>query len=105
MEARQERAVVIAAMVKLTHVGGSHWVVPSQTAADKKYLVDVTAQTCTCPDHQEAGHLCKHVRAVQIVIKREQHADGSFTETRTVTFTEQKKYRQDWAKYNLAQST
>jgi transposase len=38
-------------------------------------------------------------------MKREVGTDGSITETRTITFTEKKKYTQNWPAYNLAQTT
>ena len=36
-------------------------------------------------------------------MKREAMKDGTVVETRSVTFTEKKTYRQDWPLYNLAQ--
>jgi transposase len=62
------------------------------------------AQTCTCPDHQEAGHKCKHLYAVEFTMKREVASDGTVTETKSITFTEKKTYKQDWPAYNHAQS-
>ena len=38
------------------------------------------------------------------VIQRELFADGTVTETRSITFTEKKKYTQNWPAYNAAQS-
>jgi len=32
---------------------------------------------CTCPDHADTGHKCKHIYAVEYVVRREQNADGS----------------------------
>src|SRR2546422_1643280 len=104
MTPREERGLIIAAMCKLTRQGQT-WLVPSQTASDKKYTVDPMKGTCTCPDHAENGHRCKHLFAVTFTIKREFAADGSVTETREVTFSEKKVYSQNWEKYNLAQST
>lgn len=33
----------------------------------KSYVVDLTTETCSCPDHQKRGHerMCKHQRAVR----------------------------------------
>ena len=53
----------------------------------------------------EAGFVCKHLRAVKIVVRRELGADGDVTETKEVIFTEKKTYRQAWPKYNEAQMT
>jgi transposase len=103
MNQREERGVIIAAMFKLSLVNG-HWIVPSQTASDKRYRVDVKAGTCTCPDHAETGSKCKHVYAVEFTMRREQKPDGTVTETATMTFTKKKLYKQDWPNYNLAQT-
>jgi transposase len=104
MSPREERGLVIAALCKLSKTEGD-WLVPSQSGGERIYRVNVEAQTCTCPDHQEAGQKCKHLYAVEFTIKREVHADGAVTETRSVTFTEKKVYRQVWPSYNAAQQT
>ena len=104
MNPREERGVVIAALCKLTPKDGQ-WVVPSQSAADKRYVVDAQAGTCTCPDHAETGFKCKHVYAVEFTIKREHASDGTITETRTLAFAEKKTYKQNWPVYNEAQAT
>jgi len=104
MTPREERGLVIAALCKLNFQNGV-WVVPSQTATEKKYVVNLKQQTCSCPDHQETGFKCKHQFAVEFTIKRERAADGSVSETRSITFAEKKTYTQDWPAYNLAQTT
>ena len=53
MTPREERGLVIAALCKLNRTQEG-WLVPSQTGAERIYRVNVEAQTCTCPDHQEA---------------------------------------------------
>src|SRR2546427_12137097 len=103
MTAREERGLVIAALTKLNHKG-AEWFVPSQSDGEWNYRVDPIHQTCTCKDHTEGGNVCKHVYAVQFTIRREVGADGSVTETKSMTFTEKKVYRQDWPAYNKAQS-
>jgi hypothetical protein len=90
-------------MCKLTHQNGE-WIVPSQTAADKRYTVNVGRSSCSCPDHQETGFKCKHQFAVEFTMRRELAADGTVTETKTMTFTEKKVYRQVWPAYNKAQT-
>src|SRR5437879_2547178 len=102
MDKREERGIVIAAMVKLNRTPQG-WLVPSQTANGKHYVVDPERKTCTCPDHQDAGFVCKHVHAVLYTVKREQTVDGTITETRSVTFAEKVTYKQDWPAYNKAQ--
>src|SRR4051794_19140893 len=103
MTPREERGLVIAALCKLKHDGGT-WIVPSQSGAEVMYRVNPVAGTCTCPDHAETGFKCKHVFAVEFTMKREVAADGTVTDTRSVTFTEKKTYTQDWPAYNAAQS-
>ena len=103
MDARMERGIVIAAMTKLNRTNDG-WIVPSQSCA-KVYIVDPVACKCTCPDHAEWGHKCKHIHAVEITIKREISEDGTVTETKSVTFTEKRKYSQNWEAYNEAQRT
>lgn len=98
--------MAIAAMCKLTQKG-SIWLVPSQSG-NRRYTVcpDPMNPHCTCPDHEETGLRCKHIYAVQYVIQRETHADGSTTITERVTVTKatRKTYPQDWAAYNAAQT-
>jgi transposase len=103
MNAREERGLVIAAVCKLNKTPEG-WLVPSQTNGETIYRVDPVKQTCTCPDHAEAGHKCKHIYAVEFTLKREYNPDGTVTDTRTLTFTEKVTYKQDWPAYNLAQS-
>jgi len=88
-------------MVKLNRTKDG-WLVPSQSCA-KVYMVDPVAGKCTCPDHQEAGYKCKHIHAVEITIKREVNEDGTITETKSITFTEKRKYTQNWEAYNESQ--
>jgi len=103
MTPREERGLVIAALCKLNKTPEG-WLVPSQSKCDTVYNVNPERQTCTCPDHQDAGFKCKHIFAVETTIKREFNPDGSVTDTRTMTFTEKVTYKQDWPAYNLAQS-
>ena len=96
MEPREQRGLIIAATQKLIQKG-KVWLVPSQSGRGK-YTVCPDRETpfCSCPDHEATGGMCKHLYAVEFTLKREQGADGSITETRTLTFTEKKTYRQDW---------
>jgi transposase len=102
LDPREQRGLIIAAMHKLENKKGL-WLVPSQSGSGK-YTVDPERQICTCPDHQDSGFKCKHIRAVEIVIKRETAPDGTVTETKSITFTEKTTYRQNWGAYNAAQS-
>src|SRR5262245_43275392 len=104
METREQRGVVIAALCKLKKEG-HHWLVPSQTGRQGIYRVDADHKHCTCPDYLDRQEPCKHVYAVQYTIRRELNADGTVTDTRTITFTEKKTYTQNWPAYNAAQSS
>jgi transposase len=100
---REQRGLVIAATQKLTQKG-KVWVVPSQSGKGK-YTVcpDADNPFCSCPDHEETGGKCKHLYAVEFTMSREHGSNGTVTETRTITLTEKRVYRQDWPVYNLAQ--
>jgi hypothetical protein len=103
---RELRAIQIAATANIRR-DGKVWKVPSQSGGPA-YTVDPEHESCTCPDHESRRVVCKHIRAVRIVIERELNADGSVTETVTETVTEvtQTKvtYPQQWHEYNLAQT-
>lgn len=108
MDARAQRGLLIAAKCKIVKKGDV-WVVPSQTNCDDKYTVRVGPDAhCSCPDHETRQVKCKHIFAVEYVIQREEHADGSATVTETVRVTEtveRKTYKQNWPAYNAAQTT
>ncbi len=102
MNDREQRGLAIAALCKLTQKGRV-WLVPSQSGKGR-YTVcaDADSPHCTCPDHETRGLKCKHIFAVEHVIRREQNADGSVTvtETRTVQETVKRTYPQNWRAYN-----
>jgi hypothetical protein len=91
MDEREQRGVVIAATRRLTPKGAA-WIVPSCTETNKRYTVvpHATEPVCTCPDFELRGGRCKHIHAVTFTIQRDQNADGSVTETKTLTLTEKK---------------
>lgn len=112
MTDREQRGLKIAATCRIVEKNGQ-WVVPSQTG-NGTYRVNLAPPTpfvplCTCPDHEETGKPCKHVYAVQFVVERESHPDGSETVTKTLTVkervvAERKTYPQCWKAYNAAQT-
>lgn len=106
MDAREQRGLVIAATSKIDRKSKGVFIVPSQSGAGR-YTVcpDPHKPFCSCPDHEEHGGMCKHLYAVQFVLKREENPDGSVTETQTVTFTQKKTYPQNWPAYNAAQTS
>jgi transposase len=114
MNAREERGAAIAETQTLIEKNGV-WLVPSQSGNGKYHVFpDPDKPHCTCPDHTEAGFVCKHIHAVRITMTRttkEVGMDGTVkttTETVTVsavkTTAERKTYRQNWPMYNLAQT-
>src|SRR5437763_15594616 len=107
MTPREERGLIIAATCRLNRMNDGTWLVPSQTYGGDvaAYSVNLEAKTCTCLDHKEGGVTCKHFYAASIVHKRDVLPDGTVIETKEVTFTEKKVYKQDWPKYNAAQAS
>src|SRR5262249_17671750 len=107
MNSREERGLVIAATCRLNRLSDGTWLVPSQSTkgSNATYRVNLDTKTCTCPDHVEGGFTCKHYYAASIVHQRDILPDGTVIETKTITLTEKKVYKQDWPAYNLAQST
>ena len=102
MDAREQRGLFLAATKNIRPVNGK-WRVPSSDG-EWHYFVSVTDHTCTCPDHEVRGVKCKHQWAVEYALKREEHADGSVTETNTIKVTEKRvTYSQAWSAYNAAQ--
>lgn len=101
MDERQQKALVIAATARIQKKG-DQWVVPSQSLKGT-YRVTFTAEggRCTCPDFDLRQQACKHVMAVEMVVRRETGTDGTVTETRAVRVT----YAQNWSAYNTAQTT
>lgn len=99
MDARQERGLRIAALSKIEK-NPLGWKVPSQSG-NGSYVVAIGEKPyCTCPDFETRRQPCKHIYAVEYVIQREIHADGSETYKESVKVT----YRQEWPAYNEAQT-
>ena len=104
---RQRRGQAIADGGQIKRMGGE-WFVPSQSGSGK-YIVclDPDLPTCNCPDYELRGMKCKHIFAVECVVRRDTNAAGETTITRTVTVTETVKkptYKQAWPAYNAAQT-
>jgi transposase len=107
MTPREERGLIIAATSRLSRNADGTWRVPSQTNREAVYYtVNIETKACTCPDCKEGGFVCKHYFAATIVHNRDVLPDGTVIEQSQFAFTEKKvTYKQDWAAYNLAQST
>ena len=102
---RESKALAIATHTTLVRKPNNTWIVPSQSGP-KTYTVnpDPESPFCDCPDFEYRRLRCKHVLAVEIVLKREIVTVGN-TQTVTETMTVKQKYTQDWQSYNAAQQT
>ena len=102
---RESKALAIATHTQLIRKPNNTWIVPSQSGP-KTYTVnpDPESPFCDCPDFEFRRARCKHVLAVEIVLKREIVTDGQ-RQTITETVTVKQKYTQDWQSYNAAQQT
>lgn len=112
VDPREQRGRELASKVSIRR-NGNLWLVPSTSSDGTSYTVDVdqSIPRCTCPDHTLRRVKCKHIHAVEHTIRRETSttfaADGSVTETETVTVTKviRPTYRQNRRAYNAAQTT
>ncbi|MBN1468545.1 MAG: IS5 family transposase [Fusobacteriaceae bacterium] len=97
---REERGVLIAKTMNIKRLQNS-WLVPSQSGRGQ-YTVKFNGHepTCNCPDCELHKVKCKHIFAVEFILKREIDNEGKVTETRAVKVT----YSQDWTAYNKAQT-
>jgi hypothetical protein len=105
VEARKQRGLEIAALARIDKKDGVY-IVPSQyNPRQTKYKVNYgDSPTCNCADFETRQCKCKHIHAVEYVIKREENADGTTTVTESVTVSKTRKtYSQDWPAYNAAQ--
>lgn len=103
MDARQEKGLQIAAMMKIQPKGDG-WTVPSQTLVGKYTVTrDDDAFVCTCPDFELRRSTCKHGFAVEFFLKRETVTTPDGTETVTETAAVRVTYPQNWPAYNAAQ--
>ncbi len=108
MDDREQRGLVIAATAALRK-RGNDWMVPSQSGQGT-YKVEpepdwrIGGYICSCPDFALRAKPCKHIFAVEIVLRRETVTDDGDTVT-TVTETAKVRltYGQDWTNYNKAQ--
>jgi transposase len=99
MEMWQQRGLMIANSntVKKNRLG---WQVPSQSG-NGTYIVNMDSGEpfCTCQHFETTHKKCQHIYAVEFIVQKEQHPDGTVTETRTMKIT----YGQDWPVYDEAQ--
>lgn len=95
----QERGLAIAnsSTIKRNRLG---WQVPSQSG-NRTYIVNIGngEPFCTCQHFETTHKKCQHICAVEFIVQREQHSDGTEVVTETMRMT----YAQDWPIYNEAQ--
>jgi transposase len=101
MDMRELKGLEIAARSKLTYKQGA-WYVPSQGNRGA-YRVTLSPESCECEDFVTRARACKHVIAARLVQERDHGGkappiDFDAVPTRPT-------YKQDWPKYNLAQTT
>src|SRR5262249_41343654 len=72
VDAREQRGLIIAATCRITK-RGSEYSVPSQAQDGTRYTVRPSTRhpRCSCPDFETRHLKCKHIYAVEYVIKRE----------------------------------
>lgn len=92
--AQRGLAIVEVKGKKIRLVVEGKYVVPSQSRNSGSYFVDVSAQSCTCPDHEETGLRCKHIWAVLIVRREVTLPDGT-----SIVTEERRTYGQAWGPY------
>jgi transposase len=100
MDTREQRGIALAKAKGLKQKGAL-WVVPSQSGAGT-YVVEPNGQlpNCTCPDFETRRIKCKHLYAVEYVVRHSVNEKGDATFEQTMRVT----YRQNWAAYNAAQT-
>jgi len=105
MDERQQRGLVIAATSNIQRKGDG-WSVPSQSL-NGRYTVHLTPEggRCTCPDFELRRKRCKHLYAVEMVVRRETVTDADGSTTVTETAAVRVTYAQNWPAYNAAQAS
>jgi transposase len=103
MDMRELKALELAARAKITW-DGKAWSVPSQSAGGAYRVVTWPgAEGCECEDFQLRQQPCKHIITTRLVEEREGKRPAPPVDTDTPP--KRKTCRQDWPKYNLAQTT
>jgi transposase len=104
MDMRELKALELAARAKITPADDGAWRVPSQTSGGTyKVVTWPGADSCECEDYRLRRESCKHIIAAKLVEEREGRRPAPPMDTDAPP--KRKSYRQDWPKYNLAQTT
>ena len=102
VDPREARGRRLAQTAQIARVG-RRWAVPSQVHAAERYLVDVEAATCTCPDFAQRKATCKHQHAVLFWIAWGRDVGATSEATTPVAKPRRKTYPQPWVAYNASQ--
>lgn len=93
MNPREQRGLELAERTKIHRKGGDVWAVPSQSGRGRYWVrLNGSKQLCTCPDHEIRNERCKHIFAVEHVLKREAEREQKVERKRS------------WPSYNAAQT-
>lgn len=102
MDSRELKALEIAARQRITFADGA-WFVPSQSGSGKYRVTLQPSETCTCDDFALRQQPCKHIIACRLIQERDHGGQAPVIDTETLP--KKPTYKQDWPKYNLAQTT
>src|SRR2546421_6701888 len=104
MDMRELKALELAARAKIVANDDGTWTVPSQSSGGSYRVVTWPgAESCECEDFQLRQQACKHIVAARLVEEREGKRPAPPMDTDAPP--KRKTYRQDWPKYDLAQTT
>ena len=107
-ESRQQRGLAVASLEPIER-GRSVYRVPSQSK-DGFFVANVDSDhgpTCDCPDFEQYRRPCKHIYAVQLALRREEHRECERDQKDGVHLPmgkKQKTYQRDWRAYDKAQN-
>ena len=107
-EGRQKRGLANAALEPIER-GRSGYRVPSRSQ-DGFYVVNLDGDQrpmCSCPDFDLYQRPCKHIYAVQLALRREEHTECERDQKEGVHLPmgkKQKTYQRDWRAYDKAQN-
>ena len=97
MDARQAKGFALATNSEIIREGNI-WIVPSESSS-KTYIADLFLQTCTCPDFEKNKIKCKHLHAVDYLVRKESNLPLP-----APVKTTRPTYKQQWHQYNLSQT-
>lgn len=107
IQARKERGREIAEQFKdRIKRKGEDWLVPSSRSRKRHYKVnlDPTNVSCTCPDHQDTGERCKHIFAVEHLLRGGDEAGSVPAPAPTPPKPVKPGTQRNWREYNDTQT-